>query len=477
MSRWIEIRPGAEREIRDQLFEQGVEFPCGGETLCGGCRIRVIEGHVPVTPEMRDVLTEAELAAGWRLACLARVTSPVKIAVEQWSAPVLSDEATVAFEPRDGFGAVIDLGTTTLVVQVVNLTTGEVEATRTALNPQARHGADIMTRIQFDLANPGLLRAMIRESLGAMLAEAAGGRSLREVWMVGNTVMHHLFCGESVEPLAAVPFRPTELGMRVFAPDELGWNVEARFLGCAGGFVGSDLVVGLVAVGILDCDRDIVLMDLGTNGEIAVGNREHVRCASTAAGPAFEAGRIQGGMRAGRGAIDRVDARDGRFECQVMGGVEAAGICGSGLVDAVAAALELGCVNERGRVMTVDRRLALRDGIELRQSDIRELQLAKGAVAAGLRMLATREYTTIHLAGAFGNYVRVESAKRIGLIPAEATAHPAGNTALRGARMLLLAPSTRDAVLNRLMARLEHAELAADPEFQEVFAESMSFSR
>ena len=337
MSRWIEVLPGAGRDIRDQLFEQGVEFPCGGETLCGGCKIRVLEGDVPITPEMREVLTEAELAGGWRLGCMARVTAPVKIAVEQWSAPVLSDDAGVAFEPRDGFGAVIDLGTTTLVVQVVNLATGEVEATRAALNPQARFGADIMTRIQFELQDPGVLRGMIRETLGAMLDDAAAGRELQETWVVGNTVMHHLFCGENVEPLAAVPFRPTELGTRVFAAGELGWKAGAKFLGCVGGFVGSDLLAGLVAVGMHHSGGSMALMDLGTNGEIAVGNRLQIRCASTAAGPAFEAGRIHGGMRAGRGAIDRVDVVDGRMACHVMGGGVAVGICGSGLVDAVAA--------------------------------------------------------------------------------------------------------------------------------------------
>ncbi len=129
----------------------------------------------------------------------------------QWSAEVLSDEARVPFEPAAGWGAAIDLGTTTLVVQVVNLASGEVEAVRTALNPQARHGADIMTRIQFELERPGVLRALIRQSLGAMLEDAAAGRVLEEVLVVGNTVMHHLFCGADVEPLAAVPFRSPAL--------------------------------------------------------------------------------------------------------------------------------------------------------------------------------------------------------------------------------------------------------------------------
>ena len=216
MSKVLEVRPGDPRELREILFEEGVEFPCGGESACGGCRIRLLEGDIPVTPEMRAALSERELAEGWRLGCQARPQGPVRLAVGQWSGEVLSDEARVPFEPAEGWGAVIDLGTTTLVVQLVNRATGEVEGVRTALNPQARYGADIMTRIQFDLERPGVLTAPIRESLGAMLADVAAGRDLAEVLIVGNTAMHHLFCGESVEPLAHVPFRSPALAARTF---------------------------------------------------------------------------------------------------------------------------------------------------------------------------------------------------------------------------------------------------------------------
>jgi uncharacterized 2Fe-2S/4Fe-4S cluster protein (DUF4445 family) len=292
--------------------------------------------------------------------------------------------------------------------------------------------------------------------------------------------MHHLFCGQDVEPLSHVPFRSPALAGRRFEAQELGWDVAiklgVRFLPCVGGFVGSDLLAGLVATGMGESDAPLALLDLGTNGEIAVGCRDWIRCASTAAGPAFEGGRIRDGMRAGAGAIDRVSRDGDGLRCHVIGGGPARGICGSGVVDAAAAALDLGWIDERGRLTGGRTEIAL-DGVALVQSDIRELQLAKGAIRAGLDILIRQwgaGYPRLLLAGAFGNYIGAESARRIGLIPAGASdVKPAGNTALRGTRMLLLTPSRRERIVDRLLRRTHHVELAAMPEFQEVFVERM----
>ena len=471
-------RPG---DLRDLLFERGVEFPCGGDSLCGGCKIRVVEGHVPITPDMQAVLSGEELADGWRLACRAEASGPVVVEIDQWSVHVLTDETTLAPEPVEGFGITIDLGTTTLVAQLVDLASGEILAVETALNPQGRHGADVMSRVQFELAQPGVLRHLIRRSLGAIVANLAGGRPLREVLIAGNTVMHHLFCGEDVEPLSRVPFRSPALAGRRFEAPDLEWRVPSklgvRFLPCVGGFVGSDLLAGLVATGMGESDAPLALLDLGTNGEIAVGCRDGIQCASTAAGPAFEGGRIRNGMRAGAGAIDRVSLDGDGIRCHVIGGGPARGICGSGVVDAAAAALDLGWIDERGRLTGGRTEIAL-DGVALVQSDIRELQLAKGAIRAGLDILVGQSgagHPRLLLAGAFGNYIRTGSARRIGLVPPGAgDVTPAGNTALRGTRMLLLSPSRREEIVEGLLLRTRHVELAAMPEFQEVFVERMT---
>ncbi len=477
----IRLNPPRPEDLRDLLFERGVEFPCGGDSQCGGCKIRVVEGDVPVTDEMRAVLSPEELAEGWRLACRAQSSGPVMVEVDQWSVRVLTDEARLAMEPVAGFGVAIDLGTTTLVAQLVDLATGDIVAVETALNPQCVHGADVMSRVQFELAHAGELGRMIRRALGAMVGRLAGGRALREVLIAGNTVMHHLFCGQDVEPLSHVPFRSPALAGRTFEASELEWSVAAelgvRFLPCVGGFVGSDLLAGVLVSGLGESEGPLALMDLGTNGEIAVGGRNGILCASTAAGPAFEGGRIRGGMRAGAGAIDRVSREGDRLRIHVIGGGPARGICGSGLVDAAAAALELGWMDQRGRIASGRGQIGL-DGVALVQSDIRELQLAKGAIHAGLDLLVRQGaagHPRLLLAGAFGNYIRAESARRIGLLPEWAgDVKAAGNTALRGTRLLLLSPSRREGMIEGVLRRTRHVELAGLAEFQDIFVERMT---
>jgi len=463
--------PALGARLRDWLFEKGVEFPCGGLAGCGACRIRVLRGEVPITAEMRGSLSEVELAEGWRLACQAEAASPLLVEIEQWSAaPVLSDHSKVAYESRHGFGAAIDLGTTTVVVQVVDLESGEIAAVETAWNAQARYGADIMSRLDCARREPGLLTEVIRRQLESMLSRARAGRELREILLVGNTAMHHLCGGLDVAPLCAAPFRSPHLNSYEFKLD----GAPALFLGSIGGFAGSDLLAGLIACDLPNATWPQALLDLGTNGEIAFGCRDGIEVASTAAGPAFEAGRITQGMRAAAGAIDQVRAVNGRMRCRVIGGGTPRGVCGSGLVDAVAAALELGWIAPSGRMLRPTR---LTEGVSLLQRDIRELQLAKAAVASGFRLLSQGQPAqAVYLSGAFGNYIRASSAVRIGLLPGGGgPISPAGNTALRGARKLLLNPSQRRSIFECLRREIRHVELAALPEFHDAFVDEMEF--
>jgi uncharacterized 2Fe-2S/4Fe-4S cluster protein (DUF4445 family) len=480
----IEVPAGA--RLEDLLFERGLEFPCGGTSLCGGCRVRVVEGEIEITPDMQAVLTPPELAAGWRLACQAHARGRITLEIGQWEGPILSDESRVMHEPREGSGIAIDLGTTTLVGQLLAFATGDILGVRTALNPQCAHGADVMSRIQFALREPQILTRSIRQGLATLIDDLAANREVSEVLVCGNTVMHHLFCGEDVEPLSHVPFETGAGCAREFAAAELGWHLGAgcriEFLPCLGSFVGGDILAGMVAVDWLARDDLVALIDLGTNGEIVIGNRHRALCASAAAGPAFEAGRIRMGMRAAPGAISRVIARNNGFECHVLGGREPRGICGSGLVDAVAASLQLGWILPTGRLANGRQALDLTPPVSITQSDVRELQLAKGAIAAGLRILLERWGATldqlerVYVAGAFGNYVSTASAHRIGLLelPPEKI-EPVGNTALRGTKILLLSPSRRASLLEQIGQRTEHVSLASDPHFQDVFVECMGF--
>jgi len=246
-----------------------------------------------------------------------------------------------------------------------------------------------------------------------------------------------------------------------------------QVLPCLGGFVGSDILAGILATGMDQSEALVGLVDLGTNGEIVFGNRERMVCASAAAGPAFEAGRITAGMRAITGAIAAVRKGPAGPECHVLGDVPPRGICGSGLVDAVAVGLDMGVIASSGRLA---HNWTLAPTVSLAQSDVRELQLAKAAIAAGIRILLRRwgatpkDVTRLHLAGAFGNYVNPASARRIGLFgfPTELVS-PAGNTALAGAKLALLGDFAG------LREKVEHVSLAEDPDFQEIFVEEMPF--
>lgn len=488
LGKTIEVKRSS--RIEDILFDYGVEFPCGGQGYCAGCRVKVLAGQVPISAEDAAMLTETQLADGWRLACQISADNDLTLEVAQWEEIILADSASFEFKPRAGLGIAVDLGTTTIVAQLVDLRTAHVLAVQSALNPQATYGGDVMSRVLHATKPAGLeqLCTLVRSKVGDLIGDLLDaakvdscdvGRTI----IVGNTVMHHLFCGIDVEPLSRFPFESPSPDRRVFEVDELGFKVagDLHFLPCIAGFVGSDVLVGVLTARLHERDELVALADLGTNGEIVVGNRERMLCASTAAGPAFEGARISMGMRAATGAISEVHVRDDGFDCHVVGGNRPRGICGSGLVDAVAAGLTLGRILPCGRLTDGSDAMELVSPIQVTQQDIRELQLAKGAIAAGLRLLLKQwgaridDLHRLYLAGAFGNYVNRASARRIGLFdcPVEKV-QAAGNTALHGAKLALFVDD--DGVdLPAIREKMTHVPLATDPEFQDAFADAMSF--
>ncbi|MBK7494026.1 MAG: 2Fe-2S iron-sulfur cluster binding domain-containing protein [Candidatus Omnitrophica bacterium] len=336
----IELQPLGEHlkvprgtPLREILFDYGVEFPCGGRGQCRGCRIRVAEGSLEVTPPQRQVLRPQEIEEGWRLSCQCRAEGDMRLEMAQWKADILVDDSLFEFSPGKGLGIAIDLGTTTVVVQLLDLETGRVLGVRTALNAQARHGADVMSRVEFAVSGGGrkTLTDVIRHQIGTLIRQvlahslvpiddkapdngAAAWREsdLTQIVIVGNTVIHHLFCGIDPEPLSHYPFEPMEIGLYKFQARELGWDLESnpvvRFLPCLGGFVGADTLAGILAIRMHE-SRDLVgLVDLGTNGEIVFGNSERMICASTAAGLRHLKGRASGwecGLRPGQSIRSR----------------------------------------------------------------------------------------------------------------------------------------------------------------------------
>ncbi len=470
--------PGGE-PLQDLLFEHGVEFPCGGRAGCKGCRVRLLRGSAAVSPAEAAILTPGEIRGGWRLACLLAPEEDLVLEVAQWEAVILAGGARVEAARGEGHGVAVDLGTTTLVAQLVDLASGHVLGVRTALNPQAVYGSDVMSRVEaaHTRGEGAALRDLIRSRIGEMVAELGGRPS--QVAIAGNTVMHHLFCGRDVGGLAQAPFETAAGGLAVFQASGLGWRLPeqatVRFLPCLGGFVGSDVLAGILATGLGESPRLSGLIDLGTNGEIVVGDRSRLLCASTAAGPAFEGGSVSMGMRASTGAVSAVRLEASGPVCHVIGDARPRGICGSGLVDAAAVGLELGIIAPSGRLTDA---WELAPPVTITQADVRQLQLAKAAIAAGIKILLGRlgarvsDLEHVYLAGAFGNYINRDSAGRIGLFdfPA-ALVSPAGNTALAGARLALFDGGD----YSELRRRIEHVPLGADPVFQETYIASMPF--
>jgi len=219
----VELNAPAGTPLRDLLFEQGVEFPCGGHGRCRGCKVRVIAGRAELNDAQRKLLKPAEIEAGWRLACQLTLDGDVTIELRQWDAAILADDAVFTFTPHEGYGVAVDLGTTTLVAQLLDLQTSDVLAVRTGLNSQARHGSDVMSRVGFAVADQGqpVLEKLIRDQIGKLIRDLvfAGGvdaAHIRDVTVVGNTVMHHLFCGIDIVPLSHYPFEPVNDGLQEF---------------------------------------------------------------------------------------------------------------------------------------------------------------------------------------------------------------------------------------------------------------------
>ena len=398
-------------------------------------------------------------------------------------------------------GIAMDLGTTTVVLRLVNLETGELVADTSFENPQRFGGSDVMARIQYDTGHPGKL---LRRTLAGYLTHAieefpVDPKTIYEMVVVGNSIMRDLFFRQSVYSIGQSPYQSitelemaagkrattslTETGRRCLLPV----HPKARIYGgpIVSGHVGADASAAMLAVDLAHEDRLIALMDIGTNTELIVGNRRRILAASCPAGPAFEGGAISCGMPALDGAIEdvRIDS-DGIFHLSVIGGIAPEGICGSGLVALMSELLRTGRMNERGRFEDDLHRIALdrEHGIFFLESDVNELAQAKGANIAGLQVVFGNygiefdEAAVFYLAGGFGRHMNAAAAARIGLIPSipEGRIVQIGNAAIEGATIALLSQSKRRE-LEQLVRRVEHCRLETHPQFFDFFVDGCQF--
>jgi uncharacterized 2Fe-2S/4Fe-4S cluster protein (DUF4445 family) len=503
----------------------GVRVPtsCRTQGKCKECIVEVVEGAERLSP---PTPAEAHLNAPFRLSCQSTVDAAEgvirchtmrrgRLRIERGglSTQVELDSAVTRDGDRiliDGeeidrstgpiHGLAMDLGTTTVVLRLFNLETGELVADTSFENPQRFGGSDVMSRIHYDTEHPGKL---LRRTLAGYLTHAieelpADPKSIYEMVVVGNSTMRDLFFRQSVYSIGQSPYRSlteiemeegrrattsiTETGRRCLLPI----HPKARVWGAPviSGHVGADAAACMLAVGLGQEERLVAIMDIGTNTELIVGNRHRILAASCPAGPAFEGGAISCGMPALDGAIEDVSIRrDGSFELGVIGGGAPTGVCGSGLVDLLSELLRTGRMNELGR-FDDESRIALdaTHGIWFRESDVNELAQAKGANVAGLEVVFDRygagfdEVSVFYLAGGFGRHLKVPASQRIGLIPQipEERVVQAGNAAIEGATIALLSRHKRQE-LEALVRRVEHCRLETHPQFFDFFVEGCQF--
>jgi uncharacterized 2Fe-2S/4Fe-4S cluster protein (DUF4445 family) len=588
--------------VREAASLAGIplEYPCGGQGTCGKCRVKMAGANGQPGPADKAVFSEAELRAGFRLACQTRVKADASIEIPETGLPMGKNQilagrsamASVAADPpvrttfvkmpaptltddrpdaerlldaahaesivpallydlpcllRDNnfqgtavvsagcvldfvggteeapcLAAAFDIGTTTLVGELLDLHNGAVRAFASRMNPQSAFGDDVLSRITHASQSAEALQEVhetvltaLNEMLGEM-ADQAGVKTtfIYEVSVSGNTTMEHLFAGLNPHALGQVPFVPVSRRGLTLEPQQVGIDINPRgrvyVLPVIGGFVGGDTVAGIETTRLEESESPAMLIDIGTNGELALVHHGKLAATSCAAGPAFEGARISCGMRAAAGAVEAVVLKD-TVKITTVGGGAAVGLCGSGLIDLAAELLRKGILTSQGLFAAPDALpeslpAALRERVVeedagaafvfareeetqsgrpllLTQRDVRELQLATGAIRAGISILLKRaglevaQLSRVYVAGGFGNYIRLANAQRIGLLPQalrEDQFSFVGNTSLEGARASALSLGAR-ARAEAISRATGHFDLSCDMEFQAEFAMAMFF--
>ncbi len=483
------------------------DAPCGGKGTCGKCLV--------------DIQTSQGIRR--EKACSIHISGPLTVALlhEHQTQEILT-QGTVGDPPckvdplpipdvPSGYLAACDLGSTTIVLYLMDGKSGKLLATTSALNPQTSYSADVIGRIDYAIKNgPKELTQGVRKAINDLLSAACGQAGIpREevthLCLVGNCCMHHMFFGIPTNSLAVIPYSPTVTDAMVETASEYDISMHPQGVILAlpnmAGFVGADTVGCLSAARFDQQEKMTLLLDIGTNGELVLGTSSRRLTCSTAAGPALEGAKISCGMRGATGAIDHMWLEKGHLHYSVIGqdkdpSLKPCGICGSGLIDAVSIFLDAGILDDTGRFTDAETwpnpaacikaegltAYSFSNGVTITQKDIREVQLAKAAIAAGIQLMcdqldiAPADIQQVLIAGAFGNYMNPESACRIGLIPQALKDRilPMGNGAGTGARLCAL-NQTEFARAKKMAVETEFLELASLEDFQDTFVDELGF--
>lgn len=508
----------------------GIEAPCGGKGTCGKCKVTVTKPYYKEVLACQTKICDGMeiIVGGGTITGVGTDMNEAKVSASDEMVVLVDRKSDMQENPVSVYGnhssnagtlAACDIGTTTVVCYLIDKETGQIIAVRSGANPQRSFGADVLSRIDAaartddnDKANGGLqmMQSQIVSLLNGFISDMLTECGRTEVCLfsvAGNTVMCHLLMGISPEKLGRAPFMPDEYFGREFNPLDIGLeNCQTMIIFPAvSGFVGGDITAGMMET--VNCRKLTLYLDIGTNGEMALGKGDRYVCCATAAGPAFEGAQIEMGMPASRGAVDKVWLEGRRIKYSVIGNDRPVGLCGSGLIDALAILLKAGIIDENGTILSgqelpilfrsyvfeleaedaaqsSESSLAVHiaPGVYITQEDIRKLQLAKGAIAAGIDILF-KEYgckpcdlDILTFAGGFGNYIDKASAAAIGLFPPELLdrAKEVGNAAGNGAVSAALSQEAWESALD-ISGKMRYIELASYPHFDEIYVEHMNF--
>ena len=481
-----------------------ISAPCGGKGRCGKCGIQVLNGNTWISEEDKKIYSEEELDAGWRLSCCLYPTEELEVSVSQSDESLFEAVGETENTEESGteesfYHVAVDIGTTTIAMSLIGGESGKVFHTVTSVNSQRAYGADVISRIQASVDGKkevlkNSIQKDLQDSMDKLLKETGvSGEDVGKIVIGGNTTMGHLLMGYDCDTLGVYPFTPVNIDFikgteGILGTDRFG-KKEVILLPGISTYVGGDIVSGMYAYDFTEKEDVCMFIDLGTNGEMGIGNKEKILVTSTAAGPAFEGGNITWGMGSVPGAICSVKLEGTEAEVKTIRDEAPQGICGTGVVETAAELVREEIVDETGALDEdyFDDGFPLAktpDGKEIvfTQKDVREIQLAKAAVRAGVETLLLRygikkeEVSKVYLAGGFGYKLDTEKAIAIGMIPEEWADRivAVGNSSLSGA-CKYLKDENGDKTIEKLVSISEEINLSADKEFNEFYMNEMFF--
>lgn len=494
-----------------EIFENINNSSCRGSGKCGKCKVKIISGlSTPVTPEEMQWLSAKELAEGIRLACFCKMKGDIEIRLPEKQTQQILHHSTLTGEnfshqksDSERCGLAVDIGTTSIAGLLFDLDSGIKLSAVSCLNPQSAIGTDLLTRISYSSKPGGTehLHTLILECIDQLAVNACNLSgieidNIKNIAITGNTVMLHLLAGVTPSGMGYFPYNPVFTGSFSIKAVNLGlkkvYNAELFFAPSSSAFIGSDITAGLITIPRASTEK-ILLIDMGTNGEMVLCADSKLWGCSVAMGPALEGMNIECGMRAENGAIDKVFIKNEEIQYTTISDYPAAGICGSGLIDLVYSLIRQGIINKTGKFIKynsndgskkfiIPLRYDVKKEIYISQSDIRSLQLAKGAVAAGITILLKTagvkpdEIDRVYISGAIGYYTNHEALIAIGFLPRqwENRIISAGNTSLAGAASMLFSDKARTSASD-IAQKIFTIDLTAHNDFQTLFINSMSF--